>query len=335
MKKMLTVLLALVLVIGMTAIGTAAPTDEGLLIYYSFDDESETIANGGTAEADGTAANITYADGAVGKAAVFNGMDSSIEFNLAEGMPSFTLSIWINVEEIPTDDEIPYAIVCSSAWDNSAVHTHITDGILRGSMASWKNADYLEEKYTHTREDALDWSDTPSLAGKWFHMALTMDGETKTRRLYINSTLVGEDVADSVDANLFKGNIEIGSYKADPQRYFNGMLDEFRLYDRALTQEEVKELTNQVADVDVIPEPTPAPKPTATPTPSEKPTSAVTAPNNTVKATNTANAANTDANTVPPTEETSGSLTWLWIVLAVVVVAVVIIIIASAKKKKK
>ena len=90
MKKMLTVLLALVLVIGMTAIGTAAPTDEGLLIYYSFDDESETIANGGTAEADGTAANITYADGAVGKAAVFNGMDSSIEFNLAEGMPSFT-----------------------------------------------------------------------------------------------------------------------------------------------------------------------------------------------------------------------------------------------------
>ncbi len=87
---MLTVLLALVLVIGMTAIGTAAPTDEkGLLIYYSFDDESETIANGGTAEADGTAANITYADGAVGKAAVFNGMDSSIEFNLAEGMPSF------------------------------------------------------------------------------------------------------------------------------------------------------------------------------------------------------------------------------------------------------
>ena len=145
MKKMLTVLLALVLVIGMTAIGTAAPTDEGLLIYYSFDDESETIANGGTAEADGTAANITYADGAVGKAAVFNGMDSSIEFNLAEGMPSFTLSIWINVEEIPTDDEIPYAIVCSSAWDNSAVHTHITDGILRGSMASWKNADYLEE----------------------------------------------------------------------------------------------------------------------------------------------------------------------------------------------
>ena len=305
MKKMLTVLLALVLVIGMTAIGTAAPTDEGLLIYYSFDDESETIANGGTAEADGTAANITYADGAVGKAAVFNGMDSSIEFNLAEGMPSFTLSIWINVEEIPTDDEIPYAIVCSSAWDNSAVHTHITDGILRGSMASWKNADYLEEKYTHTR------------------------------RLYINSTLVGEDVADSVDANLFKGNIEIGSYKADPQRYFNGMLDEFRLYDRALTQEEVKELTNQVADVDVIPEPTPAPKPTATPTPSEKPTSAVTAPNNTVKATNTANAANTDANTVPPTEETSDSLTWLWIVLAVVVVAVVIIIIASAKKKKK
>lgn len=336
MKKMLTVLLALVLMLGMTAIGTAAPTEEGLIVYYSFDDDSETVANGGSAEADGTASNVTYAEGAVGNAAVFNGMDSSIEFTLAEGMPSFTISIWVNVEDIPTDDAVPYAIVCSTIWDNSAVHMHITDGILRGSMASWKNADYLDEEYTHTREDALDWADTPSMAGKWFHVALTMDGDTKTRCLYVNGTLVGEDVADSVDANLLKGTIEIGSWKSDMMRYFYGMLDEFRLYDRALTQDEVRELTAQVENVDVVPEPTPRPEPTATPTATadDEPTSAATASNNT-QASSTARATQAaQATSSPAPEESSGSMTWLWIVLVVAVVLAIVLFVVFKKKKK-
>ncbi len=333
MKKMLAVLLALVLMLGMTIIATAAPTEEGLIVYYSFDSDSETVANGGTAEADGKANNVTYAEGAVGNAAVFNGMDSNIEFTLAEGMPSFTMSIWINPTEVWTDDEVPYSIVCSTAWDNSAVHTHITGGILRGSMASWKNADYMQEEYTHTREDALDWSDTPDMAGKWFHMALTMDGENQTRCLYINGTLVGKDVADSVSEELFKGGIEIGSWKADSQRYFYGMLDEFRLYDRALTQDEVKELTAQVADVDTIPEPTPAPKPTPTATPEITQSAAAAAsPSNTVKATGTANATTA---TTSPSDESPSSMTWLWIVLAVAVVAVIIIVVVVKNKKKK
>lgn len=332
MKKVLTVFLALVLMLGMTAIGTAAPSEEGLVVYYSFDNDSETVANGGSAEADGTATNITYADGAVGKAAVFNGMDSSIAFSLAEGMPSFTISIWVNAEDIPTDDAIPYAIVGSSIWDNSAVHMHITDGILRGSMASWKNADYMDEEYTHTREDALDWADTPSMAGKWFHVALTMDGETKTRCLYVNGTLVGEDVADSVDANLFKGNIEIGSYKADSQRYFNGMLDEFRLYDRALTQDEVRELTAQVENVDVVPEPTPRPDPTPTPTPTEAETTSAVTADNTAKTTSTVKATNTSASPAP--EENPSSTAWIWIVVAAVVIVVIVISVVAKKKKK-
>ena len=199
-----------------------------------------------------------------------------------------------------------------------------------------RQADYLDEEYTHTREDALDWADTPSMAGKWFHVALTMDGETKTRCLYVNGTLVGEDVADSVDANLLKGTIEIGSWKSDMMRYFYGMLDEFRLYDRALTQDEVRELTAQVENVDVVPEPTPRPEPTATPTATadDEPTSAATASNNT-QASSTARATQAaQATSSPAPEENSGSMTWLWIVLVVAVVLAIVLFVVFKKKKK-
>lgn len=85
------------------------------------------------------------------------------------------------------------------------------------------------------------------------HIVFTMDGPTRTGRLYVDGVLVGENTAfllRPVDVGV-TGNDWLGrsQYAADP--YFNGRLDEFRIYDAALTAAQVQQ--NFIAGPDAPP----------------------------------------------------------------------------------
>jgi len=78
-------------------------------------------------------------------------------------------------------------------------------------------------------------------AGEWLHVAATFDGNTM--KVYFNGTLAGDKPASgriAVTGNpLIIGNKREG---APPGDLFSGLLDEVRIYDRALTAEEVAAL---------------------------------------------------------------------------------------------
>ncbi len=78
----------------------------------------------------------------------------------------------------------------------------------------------------------------PSL-NTWHHVALTYDAATLTMKLYINGVLV--DTASSV-AQRTLGNVQIGCYGASSDSFINGKLDDVRLYKRALTDDEIKQI---------------------------------------------------------------------------------------------
>jgi hypothetical protein len=72
----------------------------------------------------------------------------------------------------------------------------------------------------------------------WYHAVGTYDGTTM--RLYINGSLIGTANQPAVAATT--GNLEIGQQKSGFSRWFNGSIDDVRIYNRALSASEVTAL---------------------------------------------------------------------------------------------
>jgi len=72
------------------------------------------------------------------------------------------------------------------------------------------------------------------------HVALVYDGKEGKMQIYVNGVLdASRSVAAGRPVNL--NGIKIGSWGPNA-RLFDGMMDEFRIYDRALSAEEITEL---------------------------------------------------------------------------------------------
>lgn len=79
--------------------------------------------------------------------------------------------------------------------------------------------------------------------GKWAHLAATFDGNEA--RLYIDGNEVASGTfffGDGTDAGMTIGNTNSSLWESCPEA-FNGDLDEARIYNRALTQAEIAQLT--------------------------------------------------------------------------------------------
>ena len=89
--------------------------------------------------------------------------------------------------------------------------------------------------------------------GEWRHVTVTLDGTTGTMVLYVDGieaarTTTTIKPSELYDANKdYSGYIGRSLYSADP--YFGGEVDDFRIYDRALTATEVMELSGNTAGI--------------------------------------------------------------------------------------
>ncbi len=96
-------------------------------------------------------------------------------------------------------------------------------------------------------EQQVDASST-LIAGRWYHLAVTL-GDGKAR-LYINGELKGENESVTIRPSDFRpvlNYIGRSQYSADP--LLKGYVDDFRVYNYALTAEEVAELTTGIETV--------------------------------------------------------------------------------------
>jgi len=94
--------------------------------------------------------------------------------------------------------------------------------------------------------------DKPAI-GEWVHLAGTYNGETGTMSLYVNGDLVGAETQvgeirldpESLNRPLAIG-AEISKPNVDDARgEFNGYVDDVRIYDRALSDKEIKILAQE------------------------------------------------------------------------------------------
>lgn len=153
----------------------------------------------------------------------------SLPAGIVANLSDFTLSFWVNPTTLSTWSRI--IDFSTGTTQNSLYFTPRTaGGLLRFGLRVNGNAQNLEAP-----------SSVQLTTGTWSHVAVTLSGNTAT--MYINGTAVATSTTMTNRPSGLGGTTvnSLGkSSSADP--YFDGAIDEFRLYGTALTAGEITAL---------------------------------------------------------------------------------------------
>jgi len=213
---------------------------QGLVAAYAFDENAGLTA----ADASGNARDGAFAGGAswtagkFGSAASLNGSSARVDLPALGTFykTGFTLEAWVK----PRVSAIDVAVLGSWVGGDS------------GGPMIW--VDHLAGRYRLTLNatgvpDYLDSGRSP-LPGQWQHLAATFDGAVA--RFYVD----GVETAN----RAFTGNVgdsntwRVGAYGPGPTGFYDGAIDEVRVYDRALTPSEIQaDMTSPLLAQDTTP----------------------------------------------------------------------------------
>ena len=236
----------------------APSTSAGLVAAYAFGEGNgssvaDSSGNGNT----GTIANATWTTaGKYGNALMFNGVYAWVTVNDAAPLhltSAMTLEAWVN----PSTVNAAWRDVIYKGNDN--YYLSATSASQSGSPAGGGAFGSITELYG-----------TAALATNvWAHLAVTYDGSAL--RLYVNGVQVSS-VAQTGSLATSGNPLQIGGDSFFGQ-FFNGIIDEVRVYNRALSAAEIQ--TDMYAPIAVSTAPAPpappAPPPPAPPAPPATP----------------------------------------------------------------
>ncbi len=202
----------------------SAVSSSGLVASYAFDEGSgATVADGSGNGNIGTIANATWTEaGRYGSALVFNGTNSLITVPDSPSLhlkDSMTLEAWVSPSNV------------SGLWRD--VIDKGSDYSLEGTSAG-QGAPAVGAMLASSR--ALSYGTAPLPSNTWSHLAVTYDGSLL--RTYVNDVLVSSRVSQGEIASS-SNPLQIGGDRIFG-RYFEGKIDEIRVYDEALTQSQIK-----------------------------------------------------------------------------------------------
>ena len=222
MCKKLIYVVSLVVVLSMALAGTARAD---LVGWWQLDEGSGTTAfdssgNGNDARFEGSP---VWEDGKLGKALKFNGSSDYLAAPDSESLDmngdQLSIAAWINGEAWPAANHIVRKIADTA---QSPIY------VLRVQPDSVR-------AILSTSEGNTTIQGTTVLAtNEWIHVALAYDGGEA--RIYVNGQL---DASMSVSGELAESSNEFRIGRGDPAGYFVGMIDDVRLYNHALTENEL------------------------------------------------------------------------------------------------
>ncbi len=201
----------------MDGIGITDPT-----LYWNYQENTGTAigsrVGGGQS---GTTTGTAWTSGVYDYALDYNGSDRTYASNRAiSATDNFTLMAWVNVTSLPQSslfmyngsDTAGYGIGITNGWDGSGSEL----------VALYGNVTWFGAGYTMP-------------TNQWLHISLVRD--SGTAKFYVNGVQTSGTNTDTPGspADFFEVGNEPGQ-----SRYFNGKVDEPKVYNYALTQAQVK-----------------------------------------------------------------------------------------------
>jgi Tol biopolymer transport system component len=228
---MLTLLLVSMLTLAFNIQPAKTSSESGLVGYWKFDEGSGTMAHDSSGNGnDGTIHTATWVTGKVGGALHFNGVDSWVEVPTSPTLTGFsqiTLEAWIQEDSIPSR---PNGII--SKCDGWAPPTNAE--YFLGTVDNGKVFFETDNSVAifSSQSDRLI-----TQTGRWYHVAGTWSGDSWA--IYVNGVKVlsGTCTPQTTLSNTLP--VQIGRHGSWPWVYFNGTIDEVKIYDCARTPEEI------------------------------------------------------------------------------------------------
>jgi hypothetical protein len=233
MKKilMLTMIVGLcfsTILIFLPRVKAAGPAPVG---YWKFDEVSGTIANDSSDNGNtGTLNNgPQWVDGVIGNALKFDGVDDYIYVPHSSSLDiignQMTVEFWMKLTNGWHPDPGASYIYDQILYDKGDAYVA---AMIKSTGALRFDIPYVPP-YPETNKNNWD-------ADTWYHIANVFDGSQI--RIYINGVL---DKAETVIGSVSRStiNLAIGSHCYGGKHFFNGIIDEFAIYNYARIAEDI------------------------------------------------------------------------------------------------
>lgn len=218
MKKLLFALIAVFCIMSSSAYA------DDIAARCTFDSAEEGVTESG---------NVVYTDGMIGKAAYFSGgAYDSLKNGIVSALNDFTISAWVKPDSITT-----WARVFDFGTGNTKYMFLTPTNGSQTVFAITTNGGSGEQKIT---------APVSFTAGEWTHIAVTKTGNTAV--MYADGEEIGRNGSMTLSPSSLgvtdKNYIAKSQYSADP--YFDGCVDDLRIYGRGLSSDEISQLAGEV-----------------------------------------------------------------------------------------
>lgn len=221
----------------------AQSINDSLLLYLPFNGNANDASGNGN---NGVVYNATLATdrhGTDSAAYDFNGSDSYIEIPASPSLSKIylsnevTIAAWINIRSWYNN------------WNVFAVFEQYDSNTDWGSVlleANWSSGGILFESGYNTNYIGCDYSWN---FNEWHHLAATYSRLTDTARFYVDGNLLCTKEYHEVFTPDSTNPYVIGRSLSGPDEYSNGIIDEVRIYNRALRDSELLELPTTITAI--------------------------------------------------------------------------------------
>ncbi len=208
---------------------------ESLIAHYAFEDSAADtdvintlgdIYKGESYNNAGVLTPVTYGPGRVGNALILNSAEQKSVRIPVMVRESYTIEMWLKTTQTQG----------SGGWWNGA---GLVDGEMPGGVADFGVA-LVGNKFANgsgPSGNTLN-STTAINTGEWIHCVASRDMATGTCKVYINGHLENKSTADAGVYKSVPDYLTIGKIRAN-SNYFNGALDEIKIYNYAMSDLEV------------------------------------------------------------------------------------------------
>jgi len=212
----------------------ASATTSDLRVSLAFDETGGTTA--ADSAGDGYHATLVngpvFATGALGNAVDLDGVNDHLTLptGVLNGLTDFSISLWVKPDTVTNWSRV------FDFGTGTAVNMFLTP----------KNAATNKVRFAITTgggagEQRIDGANALT-AGAWSHVVITWSGNTGI--LYVNGVEVGRNSAMTLNpSSLGTTNLNYLGRSQYPDPYFDGKIDDFRIYTRALAASEIATTT--------------------------------------------------------------------------------------------
>jgi hypothetical protein len=227
--SLLFIMISCFLLGGLSTVSATTTLNEGLVGYWNFDENSGSVVIDYSGfNHHGTLQNTVYSSGKYNYALTFNGINSTVSLgnNLNLTGYALTVSAWIN----PT---------VNNSWNQYAIFSIKDDASHRIVALGLSSSGNLRtDLWDSSGVQHTSTSDLTLNTGQWYLVGCIYNGTHLST--FVNTTIKSVTVS-TVGINNVISNAYFG-FEIENVRYYSGKIDEFRIYNRVLSNSEVNEL---------------------------------------------------------------------------------------------